>query len=101
MNFYDWGCLNHLEQIEVTLQAGDIPLGALVRKPTGTKTFILGATLTLYTENGVKKEIKVDDTARILLSPGTFVHSAIGVDKNLVWIADTDDLVRALGETPQ
>lgn len=97
----DIGSLDDLETIEVILEAKRIPLGSTVRKITGTKTFVLGDTLVLYTENGVKKEIKVDSSARILLSSGSFIHNTIGEDKKLVWVASVNDIILCFEETPQ
>ncbi len=97
----DIGRLRHLDTIEVILPAKDIPIGSKVRKTNGSLTFIIGDVLTLYTENGVKKEIKVDATSRILFSSGAFVHNTIGAEKKLVWEAPVDDVLACFDEVPQ
>ncbi|MGI9493891.1 MAG: hypothetical protein ACR2QF_15955 [Geminicoccaceae bacterium] len=99
--FDHWGSLRGAEEIEIIVPASAIPIGSTVRKITGTRSFILGDKLVLYTENGVKKEIAVDSTARILLSSGSFVHNTIGSDKKLVWITDPTTLWECLERTPQ
>ena len=100
MDFDDLGCLNHYQTIEVILHAGDIPLGSTVRKVTGTRTFTLVDRIKLY-EDGDCRELTVDPSCRILMSRNGNTHNVIGNQKKLVWIADSDDLMGCLGETPQ
>lgn len=90
-----WGCLRHLDQFEMIVEAWSIPDGQQVRKPNGSSTFQIESSIRIYDEKGERKDVKVDEDIRVLHGPRGSINLVRG-SKKLVWIISAEDLQIAL-----
>ena len=72
---------------KIIMRAGDIPLESKVTKKTGQQVLLIRDRIHVFNEAHTKQEIKADAGARFLVNDKGDAN-AIGVDTELVWLAE-------------
>lgn len=83
-----------MQQFKLIIRVGDVPTNSVVTKRTGEKAYRVQDRLRVFGTDSKPQEIKADAGCRFLVPEGGSGDvNAVGVDTEVVWLADADDIL--------